>query len=117
MTKDIFGMSSDEGQEVDEAPLNQVIIHMTPAEGWKVVFNDPEKGLPTRILGVAGFAVVETFDSEQNRLVRGIRPMVVDEIGQVDDVETFEDFVCLVPPGVDIQSTIDFVLRRESEQE
>ena len=129
--QDMFGIPDEDNNHDNddgaEGGADYVILQVTPAEGWRVVFHDPTMGgagNPTaiRTLGLACFALVEIVpdqvDPQNPQLpMRAIRPMVATEYGQVEDVETFEDFICVVPPGIEIQPTVDFAIRtREAAQ-
>jgi hypothetical protein len=79
-------------------------MQLIPAEGWRAVFEDTS-GQPSRILGVACFALIEVLGQNlppDMPPLRVPRPMIVDETGQIEDVEAFDDFVCMVPPGGDV---------------
>lgn len=104
---DLFGIP-DEGDGGDE----YVIVQLISAEGWRAVFQDGKS--PQRVLGLACFALVEIIpDDPQVAQIpqRTIRPMVVDEFGDVEDVASFEDFVCVVQPGVDIAPVIAYAIK------
>jgi len=104
--QDMFGMGDDEGAD------EYVIIQLISAEGWRAVFQD-DKG-PQRVLGLACFALVEIIpDKPEVAQIpqRAIRPMVVDEFGDVEDVGSFEDFICVVQPGMDIQPVVAYAIR------
>jgi len=105
--QDLFGMG-----EGDDEGAEYVIAQIIPAEGWRAVFQDGKD--PQRVLGLACFALVEFVP--QNPEVaqipaRAIRPMVVDEFGQVEDVEAYEDFICVVQPGMDIQPVVLYAIK------
>jgi hypothetical protein len=110
--QDMFGMGADDDQDGDEMPPF-VILQVMPAEGWRAVFDDPSVGsTATRTLGLAGFALIEFLVPEPNQLpMRAMRPMAVDEHGQIEDVEFFDDFICIVPPGADPKSHVEYALR------
>lgn len=106
--QDLFGMSDDDGGGVDE----YVIVQLISAEGWRAVFQDT-KG-PQRVLGLACFALVEIIPANPQVAQipqRAIRPMVVDEFGDVEDVAAFEDFVCVVQPGIAIEPVIAYAIK------
>lgn len=110
---DLFGIGDPAGDS-DEEGGDYVILQAIPADNWKVVFNDPTVpgNVATRVLGLASFALVEVLQEEPNLPpMRAVRPMVANEFGQVEDVEAFEDFICLVPPGADLHATVDFARR------
>lgn len=104
--QDLFGMGDDEGGD------EYVIVQLIGAEGWRAVFQDG-KG-PQRVLGLACFALVEIIpENPQVAQIpqRTIRPMVVDEFGDVEDVGSFEDFVCVVQPGIAIEPVIAYAIK------
>lgn len=112
-TQDMFGMSGDG----DEDGGDYVIAQIIAADGWRAVFAD-FKG-PQRVLGLACFALVEIIpDNPEVAQIpqRAIRPMVVDEFGQVEDVEAFDDFLCVVPPGTDVQPTVEFAIKNRERE-
>jgi hypothetical protein len=115
--QDLFGIGADDADDDDEDNLpDYVILQIIPAEGWVAVFRDPSIGnMPTRILGVAGFALVEVIPEDgappSPIPVRTMRPMVATEQGEVEDAAAFEDFVCVVPPGGDREATVDYATR------
>jgi hypothetical protein len=122
--QDMFGIGDEAGQDGDEADDAEfVILQIIPAEGWQAVFRDPSVGgMPTRVLGLAGFALVEfvpEIDPGQPPPLpqRAMRPMVATEQGEVEDVAAFEDFVCVVPPGGDREATVDYATRHPSDPE
>ena len=118
--KDMFGFTEsapeengdddgDDGDdETDEIPY--VIMQIVPAPGWRAIFVS-EDGLNERIQPLACFALVEIPQplpmppvQTETELpigvmpVRTVRPMVVDENGQVEDVESFDDFLLILGP-------------------
>jgi len=106
--QDLFNLGADGSDDGDEYVIAQIIS----ADGWRAVFTD-EPGV-IRTLGLACFALVEFVPSSPEAAQipqRAIRPMVVDEFGQIEDVEAFDDFLCVVPPGTDQQSTVQFMDR------
>jgi hypothetical protein len=109
--QDMFGMGdNDDGNEY-------VILQIIAADGWRAVFSDAP-GV-TRTLGLAGFALVEIVPENPEAAQipqRAIRPMVVDEFGQVEDVEAFDDFLCVVPPNTDIQPTVMFAAEQRAKE-
>ena len=124
--QDMFGIGPEDGADQDdgdEEVADVVILQITPAEGWRVVFSDPTIGQTAiRTLGLACFALVEVIPDNPNPEgqipLRAIRPMVANEYGQIDDVESFDDFICVVPPGVELQPTVDYAIRaREIEEQ
>lgn len=99
---DIFGQPAPAtdapSADTDDEGSDYIIVQMTPAEGWIALMGDTR-----RILGLACFALVEMIPEDPNVPtipVRHIRPMVVTENGEIEDVASFDDFVCIVPPGV-----------------
>ena len=102
---DMFGMDDDgDGDEY-------VVVQLIAADGWRAVF---QSGKEQRVLGLACFALVEIIpDNPQVAQIpqRAIRPMVVDEFGDVEDVASFEDFVCVVQPGVPIEPVIAYAIK------
>lgn len=79
------------------APAPYVVTQMLPATDWLAVF-DPEKGKPyTRNL--ACFGLVQTL--VEGGLTQLVRPLVADDDGTIVDVDAFEDFLMLLPPGRD----------------
>lgn len=126
--KDMFGIGDDGGNpNADDADAAEgeeippfVILQITPAEGWRAVFRDPtvNSSAATRTLGIACFALVEVIQDVQGPPLRVTRPMVADERGEVNDVEFFDDFICLVPPGGDVREAMDYAMRAdEAEKE
>jgi hypothetical protein len=116
--QDMFGIGPgdvpDDGDDEDGAPP-YVILQIVPAEGWTAVFRDPSIGnMPTRTLGVAGFALVEVVVPDPaappGLPIRAMRPMVANEHGEIEDAAMFEDFVCVVPPGGDREATIEYAI-------
>jgi len=106
--QDIFGMGADDDDGGDE----YVIVQLIGAEGWRAVFQDGKS--PQRVLGLACFALVEIIPADPTVAQipqRAIRPMVVDEFGDVEDVASFEDFVCVVQPGADVQTTFSYAIK------
>jgi hypothetical protein len=119
--QDMFGIPESDNDQDGAEGADYVVIQITPAEGWRAVFSDPTiGGTAIRTLGLACFALVEILPGEHvthPMVVRAIRPMVADELGQIDDVESFEDFICVVPPGSELQATVDYAIRaREIEE-
>jgi len=123
---DMFGIGDvGEGKDADanadgEEGTAYVIIQITPADGWRAVFRDPtvNSSAATRTLGLACFALVEVLQDVQGPPLRATRPMVATERGEVEDVESFEDFICLVPPGGVEREAVDFAMRAyEMEKE
>lgn len=103
--QDLFGIDDEGGDEY-------VIVQLISAEGWRAVFNDGKN--PQRVLGLACFALVEIIpDNPETAQIpqRTIRPMVVDEFGDVEDVAAFEDFVCVVQPGVPVEPVIAYAIK------
>jgi hypothetical protein len=101
MSKDLFGIEEPDDAEV--APY--VIIQLIPADGWQVVLEDDD-GVVTR-RALACFALVELkTDTPDGAPARLVRPMVGTEDGQVDDVELFEAFLCLLPPSVGVDPNL-----------
>ena len=97
---DIFGQPAPvtDAPEADTDDSEYIIVQMTPAEGWVALMGDTR-----RVLGLACFALVEMIPEDPNVPtipVRHVRPMVVTESGEIEDVASFDDFVCIVPPGV-----------------
>lgn len=97
MTKadDLFGI----GDAKDEETPDYVVVSIQPADGWRAVFKN------NRLLGIAAFALIEIVPKDLTQPgipQRAIRPMVVDETGEINDISAFEDFLCIVPPGGDI---------------
>lgn len=106
---DLFGISADDDAGGDE----YVIVQLISAEGWRAVFMDGSKN-PPRVLGLACFALVEIIpDNPEVAQIpqRAIRPMVVDEFGDVEDVASFEDFVCVVQPGIDVAPVVQYAIK------
>lgn len=109
---DMFGMGNDD----DAAPY--VIIQIIPADGWRAVFQDQKKNEPMRVTGLACFALVEVVPEnlEQPQLPdRAVRPMFANAIGEIEDVEAFEDFLCIVPPNDDVHKTIEAAFKVRAE--
>lgn len=105
---DLFGISADDDAGGDE----YVIVQLISAEGWRAVFQDGKN--PLRVLGLACFALVEIIpDNPEVAQIpqRAIRPMVVDEFGDVEDVASFEDFVCVVQPGIDVAPVVQYAIK------
>jgi len=122
--QDMFGIPDDNNPNAapqdDTDDADYVILQIIPAEGWRAVFRDPNMGgMPTRILGLAGFALVEVVSEETagQPPVRAMRPMVAAENGEVEDVASFEDFVCVVPPGGDLEATVDYATQHPAPEE
>ena len=116
--QDLFGMGPDDDDE--DAITPYVILQVIPAEGWRAVFEDTtvKSGGAVRTLGLAGFALIEFVPQGPDQLpARSMRPMVADEHGQIDDVEAFDDFICIVPPGTELKPYVEYVIRvRDSEK-
>lgn len=94
MSKDLFGIEEAD----DDVAQPYVIAQLIPADGWRVILED-EDGKP-RMQGLACFALVELVtDTPDATPARMIRPMVATDDGQIDDVEAFDGFLCIVPPG------------------
>lgn len=104
MSKDLFGISDKSGANDDDDVIEHpgyVIVQLIPAEGWTAVFRD-SSGQPSRVLGLACFALIELLQPDPGLPpLRVTRPMIVDETGQIEDVEAYDDFVCIVRPGGD----------------
>lgn len=121
--QDLFGIGADVApdDDEDEGPAF-VILQIIPAEGWIAVFKDPHMGgMPTRTLGVAGFALVEFIPEVAPGQPpplpeRAMRPMVATEHGEIEDAAMFEDFVCVVPPGGDREATVDYAVAHPPPQ-
>jgi hypothetical protein len=119
--KDMFGIGDDDGNpnasadaaDADDEIPPFVILQITPADGWRAVFRDPtvNSNAATRTLGLACFALVEVIQDVQGPPLRATRPMVADELGEVNDVDFFDDFICLVPPGGDAREAMDYAMR------
>ena len=97
----------DKENEDGFAP-SSVIQQIVPADpAWRAAFK-ARNGQP-KLLPVVCFALVEGLQPDGS-ISREIRPMAADELGRVDDVEMLledsTDFICLVPPGADVQTTI-----------
>lgn len=99
----MFGIeeSAPEGQppqqQLNDGTPPYVVTQMLPATDWLAVF-DPEGGKPyTRNL--ACFGLVQTI--VDGALTQLVRPLVADDDGSVMDVDGFEDFLMLLPPGRD----------------
>ena len=104
--QDLFGMGDDDGAD------EYVIVQLIGAEGWRAVFTDGKS--PQRVLGLACFALVEIIpDKPEVAQIpqRAIRPMVVDEFGDVEDVASFEDFVCVVQPGAVLETVFAYAIK------
>ena len=100
MSTDLFGIGDVKGD--DETP-DYIVVSIQPADGWRAVF------IGNRLLGLAAFALVEMIPKDLTQPVipqRAIRPMVVDETGEINDVSAFEEFLCVVPPGGDIAACV-----------
>jgi hypothetical protein len=122
--QDMFGIGAEEDSNApqDEADEAYVVLQIIPAEGWRAVFRDSDLGgTPTRILGVAGFALVEVIPDSQAAVgqppIRAMRPMVATESGEIEDAASFEDFLCVVPPGGDVDTTVDYAIRHPASEE
>jgi hypothetical protein len=112
--QDIFNIG---GAPNDEGGEEYVIAQIIAADGWRAVFQEPDG--PQRVLGLACFALVEFVpDSPEAAQIpaRAIRPMVVDEFGQVEDVEAFEDFVCVVQPGIAVEPVIAYAIKNRERE-
>lgn len=114
--KDLFGMGGDE-QEGDVDAY--IIVQLTPADGWRAAFTDSTNKSGVRILGIAAFALVEIIPQQINPEghipQRAVRPLVANEHGEVDDVEAFDDFICLIAPGMEVQPTVEFALKTRDD--
>lgn len=106
MSKDLFGIGGDKpgAKHDDDDEIEHpgyVIMQLIPAEGWTAVFGTSSNE-PSRVLGVACFALIEILQSNPDLPpLRVTRPMIVDEVGQIEDIEAFDDFICIVRPGGD----------------
>jgi len=121
-SSDMFGISP-EIEAPDEAEMGDdtddtdyTVCQIIPADpGWRAVLVDSSGD--QRILPLACFALVEIeHDGDDiDRVVhRVVRPMIADEAGRVDDVEVYDDFVCLVPPGAEPQAVLDYVRQHQA---
>jgi hypothetical protein len=113
---DIFGMDADvEVSETDAAENAQLVIHQIIAADadWRAVFEHPDAAEP-KIVPLACFALVAVHHS--NVIEHAVRPMIADEDGRVDDVEMFDGFYCLVPPGADADEIIAAVRRQRASE-
>lgn len=112
---DLFGIGGDDDDNNNDDDIEAyIIVQLTPAAGWRAVFTDPTSTGGHRTLGLACFALVEMIprNPEVAQIPqRVIRPFVADEYGQLDDVEAYDDFVCLVAPGLEIQPVVEFAVR------
>jgi len=120
---DMFGIpvSVPPNFEVDEAEVDDddeegyIIRQIIPADGsWRAAFEgEGLDGQSPRLVSLVCFALVEV-NSEEGML-RVVRPMIADELGRIDDVEAFEGFMCLVPPGALVEAVIAHVQRVNAE--
>jgi hypothetical protein len=113
---DMFGISAepevemdDEGEDTED--VDYVIHQIIPADpAWRAAFDgEGPDGQSPRIVPLACFALIEVTGEDAHRAVR---PMIADELGRIDDVEAFENFVCLVPPGALPKTVIEYVRQR-----
>lgn len=125
-TNDMFGLptptvtippeeSAPSNDNALDEPFSLNILQIIPADGWRAAFVDATlqpDGI--RLLGLACFALVEI--EMDTGLVRQVQPMVADETGEIGDVETFDDFICVVPPGRDVGEVVDFTRAQQAEQ-
>jgi len=92
MSKDLFGI--DEPDDLELPPY--VIVQLIPAGGWQAAM---EKDGSVTCRPLACFALVELQPDEPAAPpARVIRPMIGMEDGQIDDVDLFDGFLCLLPP-------------------
>jgi len=116
---DMFGLPSGQPNNDEDGAYEDVhfvILQIIPADGWYAVFNDNTAANGTRTLGIACFALVEVH-GDGDAVLRQVRPMVADEEGEIGDVASFEDFICIVPPGREMQPVVDFARQRMANQE
>jgi hypothetical protein len=116
---DIFGTYDEDENGEDENEVIFSIIQMVPADpNWRALFGEREHSASLKAVPLACFALVEITEEGEDAH-RAIRPMIANELGIVDDVEAFPDFICLVPPGVEARVAMDNAetLRREAEAE
>jgi len=120
-TNDVFGLpveeevdqidqteAGDEGEGGEEAYMIHQIIPAEP--GWRVAFSDPDATNKVRVIPLVCFALIEMPGTDEAPQ-RAVRPMIADEVGQVEDVAAYEDFICLVPPGFTPEAVIARVQR------
>jgi hypothetical protein len=120
MPKDMFNLDSDNDQDQDGEGIDYVLLQLISAEGWRAVFNDETTGgTGTRTLGLACFALVEIIPDIPGEMPpqRVVRPMVANEHGQIDDVEVYEEFICLVPPGTELNQHVEYVIRKRGTED
>lgn len=111
--KDIFGVAEVDIAETNEAPAQLVIHQIVAADvGWRAVFEHVELEAP-KIVPLACFALVAVHHN--NVIEHAVRPMIADEDSRVDDVEMFDGFLCLVPPGAEPDDIIAAVRRQRAE--
>jgi hypothetical protein len=95
MSKDLFGIEEPEDEDLIQP---YVIIQLITASGWRVIMADAHE--KATIHSLACFALVELkTDTPDGAPARLVRPMIAMPDGQIEDVETFEEFLCLVPPN------------------
>lgn len=114
---DMFNLGDDQNTNDDVEAY--VIVQLTPADGWRAVFEDPTNASGFRTLGIAAFALVEIIPKNPEVAQipqRAVRPLVANEHGEVDDIEAFDDFVCLVAPGLDVQPVVDFARKARDDR-
>jgi hypothetical protein len=123
--RNMFGMDDEDEDVDDEDEVVYSIQQLVAADpGWRAVFGCPTDRDSLKVIPLACFALVEItppdeVGHEADPVHRSIRPMVANEIGIVDDVEGFPDFVCLVPPAMDLHVAMENAsrLRKEAERE
>jgi hypothetical protein len=111
---DIFGAPEIEVPEEENA---QLVIHQIVSAdvGWRAVFEHTGLAEP-KTVPLACFALVAVHHN--NVIEHAVRPMIADEEGRIDDVEMFDGFLCLVPPGGDVDKVVAEVRRlRASEHQ
>lgn len=106
--------ASEDEDEADDDEADYVVHQIIPADGWTAAFGEPdaEGALQAKILSVACFALVEVVDPQSSH--RAVRPMVADEVGNIDDVEAFDDFICLIPPGSKPEAVVEYIRKRHA---
>ncbi len=92
---DLFGVAA----VIDEETPPYVILQILAADGWRVVFGN-DTATELRFGSLACFALVEMIaKNPDGPPQRGVRPMAVDDDGEVNDVDAFDDFICLISPA------------------
>jgi hypothetical protein len=115
-TKDIFGFSKEAPvEDPDEDPENDVAVEIDtiiPIEpGYRAAMDDGNNGY--RLIGVVCLAMMRVEDAEGE--VQYVAPMGMEADGHIADVNHFDGFICVIPPGVDVKIAVAVAKKKAAE--